>query len=77
MAAVLAIVLLMFTLSAFYAQRRWLGKKSYATVTGKGDAGMHVMLPKRVTWGVYLTAMPFIALSLVVYGMILFGQTLH
>ena len=73
MAAVLAIVLLMFTLSAFYAQRRWLGKKSYATVTGKGDAGMHVMLPKRVAWGAYLTAMPFIALSLVVYGMILFG----
>jgi iron(III) transport system permease protein len=72
-AAVLAIVLLMFTLSAFYAQRRWLGKKSYATVTGKGDSGMHAQLPKRVTWGAYLTAMPFIVLSLVVYGMILFG----
>jgi iron(III) transport system permease protein len=38
-AAVLSIVLLAFTLSAFYAQRRWLGRKSYATVTGKGDAG--------------------------------------
>jgi len=73
MAAVLSIVLLMFTLSAFYAQRRWLGKKSYATVTGKGDSGMHVRLPKRVSWGAYLTAMPFIGLSLVVYGMILFG----
>jgi iron(III) transport system permease protein len=73
MAAVLAIVLLMFTLSAFYAQRRWLGKKSYATVTGKGDSGIHVRLPKRVAWGAYLTAMPFIVLSLVVYGMILFG----
>jgi len=73
MAAVLSIVLLMFTLSAFYAQRRWLGKKSYATVTGKGDSGMHVQLPKRVAWGAYLTAMPFIGLSLVVYGMILFG----
>ena len=48
MAAVLAIVLLLFTLSAFYAQRRWLGKKSYATITGKGDSGVHVRLPKRV-----------------------------
>ena len=28
-AAVLAIVLLAFTSSAFYAQRRWLGRKSY------------------------------------------------
>ena len=73
MAAVLAIVLLMFTLSAFYAQRRWLGKKSYATVTGKGDSGKHAQLPKRVTWGAYLAATPFISLSLVVYGMILFG----
>ena len=32
-AAVLAIILLVFTLGAFYAQRRWLGKKSYPAVT--------------------------------------------
>ena len=38
-AAVLAMVLLFFTLSAFYAQRMWLGKKSYTTVTGKADSG--------------------------------------
>jgi iron(III) transport system permease protein len=73
MAAVLAIVLLLFTLSAFYAQRRWLGKKSYATITGKGDSGVHVRLPKRVAWGAYLTALPFVVMSLIVYGMILFG----
>ena len=73
MAAVLAIVLLLFTLSAFYAQRRWLGKKSYATVTGKGDAGVHVRLPRRVTWGAYFAALPFVVMSLIVYGMILFG----
>ena len=73
MAAVLAIVLLFFTLSAFYAQRRWLGKKSYATVTGKGDAGIHVRLPKRVNWVAYSVALPFVAMSLIIYGMILFG----
>ena len=73
MAAVLAIVLLMFTLTAFYAQRRWLGKKSYSTVTGKGDAGVHVKLPRRVSWLAYFTAFPFLAMSLIVYGMILFG----
>jgi iron(III) transport system permease protein len=73
MAAVLAIVLLIFTLSAFFAQRRWLGKKSYATITGKGDAGVHIRLPKRVKFGVYSTALPFVALSLIIYGMIFFG----
>ena len=73
MAAVLSLVLLLFTLSAFYAQRRWLGNKSYATVTGKGDSGVHVRLPKRVAWGAYITAFPFFTMSLIVYGMILFG----
>ena len=44
-AAILAFVLLFFTLGAFYAQRFWLGKKSYTTVSGKGDAGVHPHLP--------------------------------
>jgi len=72
-AAVLALVLLGFTLSAFYAQRRWLGKKSYTTVTGKGDSGTHPRLPKRLTWLVCGTAIPWAVLTLVIYAMILFG----
>ncbi|MFQ5567832.1 MAG: ABC transporter permease, partial [Paracoccaceae bacterium] len=72
-AAVLAIVLLAFTLSAFYAQRRWLGRKSYATITGKGDAGLHVRLPRRLTWLLYGTALPWAALTAVIYCMIMFG----
>ena len=39
-AAVLSIVLLAFTLGAFWLQHAWLGKKVYTTVTGKGDAGL-------------------------------------
>ena len=39
-AAVLSIVLLGFTLGAFWLQHAWLGKKVYTTVTGKGDAGL-------------------------------------
>jgi iron(III) transport system permease protein len=42
-AAVLAIVLLAFTLSAFLAQRLWIGRRSYTTVTGKGDAGLQAI----------------------------------
>ena len=72
-AAVLAIVLLSFTLTAFYVQRRWLGRKSYATVTGKGDAGIHIGLPNRLRWLVYGTALPWAALTATIYLMIMFG----
>ena len=50
-AAVLAIVLLAFTLGAFWLQQRWLGGKIYTTVTGKGDAGLPTPLPRRVDRG--------------------------
>jgi iron(III) transport system permease protein len=72
-AAVLSIVLLVFTLGAFYAQRRWLGRRSYATVTGKGDSGLHPPLPALVRRLVYATALPWAAFTLVIYSMILFG----
>ncbi|MDH3968361.1 MAG: iron ABC transporter permease, partial [Rhodospirillales bacterium] len=72
-AAVLAIVLLAFTLSAFYAQRRWLGRKSYATITGKGDSGLHMHLPRRLKMLCYGTALPWAALTAVIYCTIMFG----
>ncbi len=72
-AAVLAIVLLGFTLSAFYVQRRWLGAKSYVTVTGKGDAGVHAQLPRRLRWPVYAVVIPWTVVMLVIYVMIMFG----
>jgi iron(III) transport system permease protein len=72
-AAVLAIVLLTFTLSAFYAQRRWLGRKSYTTVTGKGDSGVHPRLPGGVTGMVYAAVVPWATLTFVIYAMIMFG----
>ena len=40
-AAVLALMLLGFTLAAFALQRWWLGRARYTTVSGKGDAGLH------------------------------------
>lgn len=72
-AAVLAIVLLGFTLSAFFAQRRWLGRKSYATMTGKGDSGVPVKLPKRLRWLAFGTALPWALLTAIIYCMIMFG----
>lgn len=72
-AAVLAIALLIFTLTAFYVQRGWLGKKSYTTQTGKGDGGMHVLLPKRVMLPCYAIALTWTLLTVTIYGMILYG----
>jgi iron(III) transport system permease protein len=72
-AAMLALILLAFTLGAFYAQRRWVGKKSYTTVTGKGDSGLFAPLPKLVRWGAYGLALPWAGLTAVIYVMIMFG----
>ncbi len=72
-AAVLSIILLAFTLLAFWAQHRWLGKSSYTTVTGKGDSGMSVPLPRRVKWLAYAAALSWAALTVVIYVTILIG----
>lgn len=72
-AAVLAIVLLVFTLGAFWVQQRWLGGKSYTTVTGKGDSGLPAKLPKPVTIISALVIVPWVALTFVIYVIILMG----
>lgn len=73
-AAVLAIVLLSFTLGAFYAQRFWLGRKSYTSVSGKGDAGVHPLMPRRLAWPVYGVATAWALFSAVIYLMIVYGS---
>ncbi|MEO9573552.1 MAG: iron ABC transporter permease [Tateyamaria sp.] len=76
-AAVLAMVLLFFTLSAFYAQRMWLGKKSYTTVSGKGDAGVHPLMPNGLAVPVFVAAGVWGLFTVVVYGMILYGSVVE
>jgi len=73
-AAVLAIVLLLFTLSAFYAQRFWLGKKSYTTVAGKGDSGVHPPLPRAFTLAIGSIAGFWITLTIIVYATIFYAS---
>ncbi len=72
-AAVLALVLLVFTLGAFYAQHRWLGRVSYTTVTGKGDSGLPLPLPKWVSRICYAVVIPWSIFTFVIYGMIIAG----
>ncbi|QFU15577.1 ABC transporter permease [Microvirga thermotolerans] len=72
-AAVLSIILLGFTLGAFWLQHAWLGKKVYTTVTGKGDAGIPLPLPRRVALASYFTAIPWALFTLVIYAIIAVG----
>ncbi len=76
-AAVLAMVLLFFTLSAFYAQRVWLGKKSYTTVTGKGDSGVHPLMPTGLSVPVAVIALGWALFTVIVYAMIVYGSVVE
>ena len=72
-AAVLALVLLVFTLGAFLAQQRWVGGRNYTSVSGKGDSGIPAKLPP-VLHGVCLAVvLPWLVLTVVVYGIIMAG----
>jgi iron(III) transport system permease protein len=73
-AAILALALLSLTLTAFIAQRAWLGKKSYATITGKADSGQNASLNPALRTLCYAAALPWAALTAVVYSMIIFGS---
>jgi iron(III) transport system permease protein len=73
-AAVLAIVLLAFTIGAFYLQQRWLGRRSYTSVSGKGDGGMHPLLPKRIAIPALVITTAWALFTVVVYLMIVYGS---
>ena len=74
LAAILGIVLLCFTLGAFYAQRFWLGKKSYTTVSGKGDAGVHPQLPRALRRLLYGVAGFWAIFTIAIYATIFYGS---
>jgi iron(III) transport system permease protein len=73
-AAVLAIVLLLFTLTAFYAQRFWIGKRSYTTVSGKGDAGLHPPLPAPLARTLFGVGGGWMVFTVIVYATIFYGS---
>jgi iron(III) transport system permease protein len=72
-AAVLASVLLGFTLVAFWLQQRWVGRQSYVTVSGKGDGGMPAQLPRGLWLSCFGVAVAWIAFTVVCYAVILTG----
>ncbi len=72
-AATLGLVLLLFALGAFFLQRRALGKKVYATLSGKGDSGVPTPLPAGARRLCYSVVLPWVFLTIVIYGMALAG----
>ncbi len=72
-AAVLGVVLLGFTMAAFTAQRLWVGRARYTTVTGKGDSGVPPPLPLGLRAACYATVLPWLVLTIVVYAIVLSG----
>ncbi len=72
-AAVLAIVLLGFTLAAFWAQQSWLGRAGYTSVTGKGESGLPMPLTPAIERLCRAVALPWALLTLALYGLIMVG----
>ena len=72
-AASLAVVLLLFTLIAFWLQQRWLGRASYVSVGGKGDSGIPAVLPDGLRWACTGTALAWIGFTLACYAVIAVG----
>ncbi len=67
-AAALAWILTGFALAVFLLQRWALGRQSYTTVSGKGDAGIAMPLPAGVRRLVNGVALPWMAFTLLVYA---------
>ena len=72
-AAVLALVLLVFTLGAFALQQRWLGRASYTTVSGKGDGGIPARLPKALSRLCLGVSVLWVTFTLACYAVIAVG----
>lgn len=72
-AAALGIVLLGLALAAFFAQRWALGRRVYTSLSGKGDSGLPTPLPARVRRVCYAVVVPWSALTLAIYSLVLVG----
>jgi iron(III) transport system permease protein len=72
-AAALAAILLALALLAFFVQQRLLGERAFTSVTGKGDAGIPVALPRALTRALLIVALPWLIFTAIIYGMALMG----
>jgi iron(III) transport system permease protein len=73
-AATYGVVLLLITLTIFFLQRYWLGRRSYVTVTGKPSAAQPNTLPLSVDLPLTGVFLAFALLATLLYGSIFFGS---
>ncbi|WP_405030775.1 ABC transporter permease [Pleomorphomonas sp. JP5] len=73
-AAILSVTLLGLMLAVFLIQRQWVGKKNYATVTGKADSGRNAALNPVLRWTCYGVAIPWAMFTAMIYALIIFGS---
>ncbi|HRI18218.1 MAG TPA: iron ABC transporter permease, partial [Burkholderiaceae bacterium] len=66
-AASLSLILTVFALAVFALQRRLLGRTSFTTLTGKGDAGVAMPLPAGLKRVIDSVTLPWLAFTVVVY----------
>lgn len=71
-ASVYCVILLFPTVSLFLLQRRWLGKKTRTTVTGK-PSGSVSLITGWVRWPPYVLALMISALIVSLYGTVVLG----
>src|SRR4029079_3625735 len=71
--AVLALVLLGLSLALFLIQRRLVARRSFVTMSGKGEGGTRIALPRALTAIAAALTLPWVVLAVVVYAMILSG----
>jgi iron(III) transport system permease protein len=71
--AMLAVVLLVPSLTAFAIQRYYLSKRQYVTVTGKPTASVSKGVSPAAKWSLYAVLLVFATLVLLFYAVILTG----
>jgi iron(III) transport system permease protein len=72
-AAALGLILMFLSLSVFYIQKKWIGKKSYVTVTGVETSGNVTPLPSGLQRGITLFISFWFILVGIVYISIFLG----
>ncbi|MEO3997588.1 iron ABC transporter permease [Mesorhizobium sp. CAU 1732] len=71
--AMLAVILLLPSITAFAIQRYYLSKRQYVTVTGKPTASTSKIVSRPVKWALYGFVLVFAAIVILFYGVIFLG----
>lgn len=71
--AMLSVILLLPSITAFAIQRYWIAKRQYVTVTGKPSASTSKIVREPVKWLLYALVLLFAAIVVLFYGVIFVG----